>query len=73
MKRRDPFLVNPYGGTSRDGTRRHDQSWSDLSPRCGALDAEVRALGGIVTAALLGAAAWAIFGVAIVILWGLMS
>ncbi len=70
---RDPFLVNPYGGTRQDGVRKHDQSWADLSPRAGALDAEVRAMGGIVTAALLGAAAWAIFGVVMFILWGLMS
>ena len=68
-----PVDANPYHGTRMDGTRKHDQSWADLSPRASALDAEVRALGGIVTAAALGAAAWAIFGVVLVILWGLMS
>jgi hypothetical protein len=71
--KRAPFLTNPYGGYRMDGVRRHDQSWADLSPRAGALDAEVRAMGGIVTAALLGAVAWALLGGVMIILWGLMS
>jgi len=71
--KRAPFLTNPYGGYRMDGVRRHDQSWADLLPRSGALDAEVRAMGGIVTAALLGAVAWALLGGVMIILWGLMS
>jgi hypothetical protein len=70
---RDPFLVNPYQGTRQDGKRRHDQSWAELSNLADELDAELRGMGGILNAALLGAIAWAIFGGVLVILWGLMS
>jgi hypothetical protein len=70
---RDPFLVNPYAGTRQDGKRRYDQSWSELSNLADELDAELRGMGGILNAALLGAIAWAIFGGVLVILWGVMS
>ena len=68
-----PVDANPYRGTRQDGLRKHDQSWADLSPRASALDAEVRALGGIVTAALLGAVAWALLGGILIVLWGVMA
>jgi hypothetical protein len=70
---RDPFLVNPYAGTRQDGKRRHDQSWSELSNLADELDAEIRGMGGIMNAALLGAVAWALLGGVLLILWGLMS
>jgi hypothetical protein len=70
---RDPFLVNPYAGTRQDGKRRHDQSWAELSSLADELDAELRGMGGILNAALLGAIAWALLGGVFVILWGLMS
>ena len=71
--KRAAFLTNPHGGTSRDGTRRHDQSWSDLHTLADEIDGEFRAVGGILNAAFWGAIAWAIFGVFVVILWGIMS
>jgi hypothetical protein len=70
---RDPFLVNPYQGTRQDGVRRHDQSWAELSSLADELDNELRGMGGILNAALLGAIAWAILGGVFVILWGVMS
>jgi len=68
-----PVDANPYRGTRQDGVRRHDQSWSELSNLADELDNELRGMGGILNAALLGAVAWAIFGGVLVILWGLMS
>ena len=71
--KRAPFLTNPYSGYRTDGTRRHDQSWADLNTLADEVDNEFRAVGGILNAAFWGAVAWAVFGVAIIILWGLMS
>ena len=67
------FLINPYAGYRMDGTRRHDQSWADLNTLADEVDNEFRAVGGILNAAFWGAVAWAILGVAIIILWGLMA
>jgi hypothetical protein len=70
---RDPFLVNPYAGTRQDGKRRHDQSWAELSKLSDEIGEELRGMGGIVTAALLGAVAWALLGGILIILWGVMA
>lgn len=70
--KRAPFLTNPYSGYRTDGTRRHDQSWADLNTLRDEVD-NFRAITGILNSALLGAAAWAILGVAIIILWGVMA
>jgi hypothetical protein len=66
--KRAAFLTNPHAGTSRDGTRRHDQSWSDLNSRD-----EFRAFTGILNAALWGALVWAALACFVVILWGVMA
>jgi len=68
-----PVDANPYRGTRQDGVRRHDQSWSELSNLADELDHEIRGMGGIMNAALLGAVAWALLGGVFVILWGVMS
>jgi hypothetical protein len=62
------FLTNPHAGTSRDGTRRHDQSWSDLNG-----GSDFRAFTGILNSVFMGAAVWAALAAFVIILWGLMS
>jgi hypothetical protein len=67
-----PVDANPYRGTRQDGVRRHDQNWSDLYASIDDRD-EFRAITGIASAVLMGAAVWAALACFVVILWGVMS
>ena len=66
---RPNFLDSPHSHIRAPRSTRYGQGWRDLQRH----QAHVRAFQGFMNAAVAGAIVWGVFGLLMIVLWGVMA
>jgi len=66
---RPDFMTSPHSHTRAPRSTRYGQGWRDLQRH----QAHVRAFQGFMNAAVAGAIVWGVFGLLMIVLWGVMA